>query len=158
MSKDKPLLGKKIDTWFRKEVFMLDYEGENEDLRSEEEKRRSSEEYKRQMDELMVYKREVIKKNELEQILKREERIEKKEKDDWKRKKVKDGASGQSFSEYTEKKEKWKMRKSTFLTLGIILGFPFLMSLCDSGKDRDRSYDDYYERIQVERARGVRDL
>ena len=43
----------------------------------------------------------------LEQILKREERIEKKEKDDWKRKKVKDGASGQSFSEYTEKKGKF---------------------------------------------------
>ena len=66
---------------------------------------------------------------------------------------MKDGASGQSFSEYTEKKEKWKMRKSTFLTLGIILGFPFLMSLCDSGKDRDRSYDDPDERIPVPRAR-----
>ena len=50
---------------------------------------------------------------------------------------------------------KKKNGKSTFLTLGIILGFPFLMSLCDSGKDRDRSYDDYYERIP---ARGVRDL
>ena len=62
MSKDKPLLGKKIDTWLRKEVFMLDYEGENEDLRSEEEKRRSSEEYKRQMDELMVLKERSLKK------------------------------------------------------------------------------------------------
>ena len=27
MSKDKPLLGEKIDTWLRKEVFMIDYEG-----------------------------------------------------------------------------------------------------------------------------------
>ena len=47
------------------------------------------------------------------------------------------------------------MRKSTFLTLGVILGFVFLMSLCDSG--RDRSYDDPDERIPVPRARGVRD-
>ena len=31
MSKDKPLLVEKIDTWLRKEVFILDYKGENED-------------------------------------------------------------------------------------------------------------------------------
>ena len=54
-----------------------------------------------------------------------------------------------------DKQRRWKMRKSTFLSLGVILGFPFLMSLCDSSKDRDPSNDDYYERIP---ARGVRDL
>ena len=144
MSKDKPLLGKKIDTWLRKEVFMLDYEGENEDLRSEEEKEREREEYRRWMNEAEFYKGKIYGKTELE-------RIKKKERDDWKRKKMKDGASDQSFSEYTEEKEKWKMRKSTFLTLGVILGFVFLMSLCDSG--RDRSYDSPDERIPVPRAR-----
>ena len=117
---------------------------ENEDLRSEEEKEREREEYRRWMNESEFYKGEIYGKTELE-------RIKKKERDDWKRKKMKDGASDQSFSEYTEEKEKWKMRKSTFLTLGVILGFVFLMSLCDSG--RDRSYDDPDERIPVPRAR-----
>ncbi len=80
---------------------------ENEDLRSEEEKEREREEYRRWMNEAEFYKGEIYGKTELE-------RIKKKERDDWKRKKMKDGASDQSFSEYTEEKEKWKMRNPLF--------------------------------------------
>ena len=50
-----------------------------------------------------------------------------------------------------DKQRRRKDRVHTFLTLGVILGFVFLMSLCDSG--RDRSYDDPDERIPVPRAR-----
>ena len=50
-----------------------------------------------------------------------------------------------------DKQRRRKDRVHTFLTLGVILGFVFLMSLCDSG--RNRSYDDPDERIPVPRAR-----
>ena len=55
----------------------------------------------------------------------------------------------QMADEDKQRRRKWRV--DTFLTLGVILGFVFLMSLCDSG--RDRSYDDPDERIPVPRAR-----